>query len=219
MEAARWATNGGLGRHLLPRLPDLLEQLLSAIADFEHLRDSIAGRLDRLSHDHRLRGTDKDAVGHRSAIQDATGDCKNGGEAELGLTPAMETGGSILREVPPCARSVHLIADAAPMPKRCAKSKIGCDSPRLSEAESLAWRQFTYARNQNPEWSDRQPDRSVHEWLVANEPDLPADVKPLQKNFETWSRYVRSVRNAAGSQKNKPRPGRTSRSAVPASAI
>ena len=47
--AAMHAALGGSAQELLPRFQDVIEQFGSAYADYEHLRDSIAGRLDRMA--------------------------------------------------------------------------------------------------------------------------------------------------------------------------
>jgi hypothetical protein len=47
------AALNGRGREMLPRFPDIEEQLDSACAHYVHLRDCIAGRLDRMEADQR----------------------------------------------------------------------------------------------------------------------------------------------------------------------
>jgi hypothetical protein len=63
--AAIAAALDGRGPELLPRLQDVIEQLWSASGDYQHLRDSIAGRLDRMEAEQaaagriQLRGQDR----------------------------------------------------------------------------------------------------------------------------------------------------------------
>jgi hypothetical protein len=93
------------------------------------------------------------------------------------------------------------------------------DESKLSPAAVLAFRQARHAFENNPEWSERHSDQSVHEWLISNEEDLPADLKPVNRNFETWARYLRAARQLTGSQKNRPRHGRVSGSVVRSSEV
>jgi hypothetical protein len=208
----------GCGQGLLKRLQDVIEQLGSAYADYEHLRDSIAGLLDRMENEQRLRYADRVSFANQGDAED--GNRRRPGESESTFQQCgTDTRSAVGKEIRGAVQSIAPVADAVAKLKTERESNIESDSPRLSEVEARASRQFTYAHEQNLEWSERHPDRSVHEWLLANVSDLPDELKPVQKNFETWSRYLRSVRNAAGSQKNKPRRGRTSRSAIPSSEV
>jgi hypothetical protein len=86
--------------------------------------------------------------------------------------------------------------------------------PKLSTKAEAAYQSYEMAVRalaQNDD--DKRPTLAqAYEWLKENG---PSDYE-LPRERETWKRYVREGRNHYGTQQNRPRAGRTSRSIVPA---
>jgi hypothetical protein len=138
------------------------------------------------------------------------------GRADRGGSRTGKASANVVSDEPPqVAATVRPISDKPNVgpPRR------GDDQTRCSPNAGLALRQALYALRENSEWSERHPDRAIHDWLVSHEVDLPDDLKPVQRNFDTWARYLRAGRRLTGTQKNSPRHGRTSRSIVESSEI
>src|SRR5262249_53980026 len=178
------AALNGCAHELLPRLQDVIEQLGAAWGDYQYLRDAIAGRLDRMENAEGLDDAGAVIARIRSSnrnFEDRPG--RNGPETtnqerELGgvggdATPpadhcqqdgtrgqsAPNRGGGDMTERSREAQSIPSAADSAATPIGEGARNDAIDLPQLSPTEALASRQFANALRQNPEWSDRHPDR------------------------------------------------------------
>jgi hypothetical protein len=83
---------------------------------------------------------------------------------------------------------------------------VNADPPRLDPRHEAAYSSFQLAETSNQRVLTL---KAAFKWLKEN----GAADYPLP-SFETWARYVRKGREFYGTQKNRPRAGRTARSAV-----
>jgi len=84
----------------------------------------------------------------------------------------------------------------------------------LKPAQEIAYQQFNLAEERMPE--PLKTDREAYDWLREH-----ADCDELGRlpAFKTWARHVRAARRHYGTQKHKPRHGRTGRSVVSAGGL
>ena len=80
-----------------------------------------------------------------------------------------------------------------------------CQLTRFPDRHNTAWSQYQRAKELHPEL---KTDRDVYDWYVE---DMADDEERLP-SFDTWAKYVRTIRSALGQQKNKRGVGHETRS-------
>lgn len=83
----------------------------------------------------------------------------------------------------------------------------------LSPSELKAYQSYVFAEST----MDPPPktDREAYDWLKESPAAAVCDLKDYDlPRFKTWVRYVREGRRSCGTQKNRPRAGRSSRHAA-----